>query len=174
MADMNGADGREHRPFAARATGSWPPLRRFAAAAAVGLALALPAQEAAAQEPLIGGLLGGAAGAIIGGAAGGRSGAAIGAIIGATTGAIIAAEGQRRRSGYYHWRGGCYVQRGDGAWIVVAPRYCGPVVTYAPPLYAPVPPEIADAIAYCARRYRSYDPVTQTYLGYDGLRHPCP
>ena len=26
---------------------------------------------------------------------------------------------------------------------------------------------------YCAQRYRSYDPATGTYLGYDGLRHPC-
>lgn len=31
-----------------------------------------------------------------------------------------------------------------------------------------------DAIAYCAQRYRSYDVRTQTYLGYDGLRHSCP
>lgn len=29
-------------------------------------------------------------------------------------------------------------------------------------------------IAKCARRYRSYDPATQTYLGRDGLRHDCP
>jgi len=27
---------------------------------------------------------------------------------------------------------------------------------------------------YCAQRYQSYDPSTGTYLGYDGLRHPCP
>ena len=26
----------------------------------------------------------------------------------------------------------------------------------------------------CAARYRSYDPATGTYLGFDGLRHPCP
>jgi BA14K-like protein len=31
---------------------------------------------------------------------------------------------------------------------------------------------IADP-AYCARRYKSYDPASGTYLGYDGLRHPC-
>jgi hypothetical protein len=30
------------------------------------------------------------------------------------------------------------------------------------------------AVAYCAQRYRSYDPASGTYLGYDGLRHPCP
>jgi len=28
--------------------------------------------------------------------------------------------------------------------------------------------------AYCMQRYRSYDPATGTFLGYDGLRHPCP
>lgn len=27
---------------------------------------------------------------------------------------------------------------------------------------------------YCAQRYRSYDPASGTYLGYDGQRHPCP
>ncbi|CAM5764019.1 hypothetical protein LMIY3S_01006 [Labrys miyagiensis] len=26
----------------------------------------------------------------------------------------------------------------------------------------------------CAARFRSYNPATGTYLGYDGLRHPCP
>jgi len=31
-----------------------------------------------------------------------------------------------------------------------------------------------DAVAYCAQRYRSYDPASGTYLGYDGQRHPCP
>lgn len=31
-----------------------------------------------------------------------------------------------------------------------------------------------DAVAYCMRRFRSYDPASGTYLGYDGLRHPCP
>lgn len=31
-----------------------------------------------------------------------------------------------------------------------------------------------DAVAYCSSRFRSYDPVSGTYLGYDGLRHPCP
>jgi hypothetical protein len=28
--------------------------------------------------------------------------------------------------------------------------------------------------AYCAQRFKSYDPASGTYLGYDGLRHPCP
>lgn len=29
-------------------------------------------------------------------------------------------------------------------------------------------------VDYCMRRFRSYDPGSGTYLGYDGLRHPCP
>jgi hypothetical protein len=28
--------------------------------------------------------------------------------------------------------------------------------------------------SYCAQRYRSWDPASGTYLGNDGLRHPCP
>jgi hypothetical protein len=31
-----------------------------------------------------------------------------------------------------------------------------------------------DDAASCAQRFRSYDPRSGTYLGYDGLRHPCP
>ena len=31
-----------------------------------------------------------------------------------------------------------------------------------------------DVVAYCARRFKSYDPGSGTYLGYDGLRHSCP
>ena len=60
-----------------------------------------------------------------------------------------------------------------------APGYAyGPGYAYAPgyrrgyvagPAYA-----AGDAIAYCQQRFRSYDPASGTYLGYDGLRHPCP
>ncbi len=28
--------------------------------------------------------------------------------------------------------------------------------------------------AYCSQRFKSYDPGSGTYLGYDGQRHPCP
>ncbi len=31
-----------------------------------------------------------------------------------------------------------------------------------------------DDVGYCMQTYRSYDPASGTYLGYDGLRHPCP
>ena len=61
--------------------------------------------------------------------------------------------------------------------------YPAPYPYYAPPpgpVYygAPGPvyggPPAGDAVAYCMQRFRSYDPRSGTYLGYDGLRHPCP
>ena len=47
------------------------------------------------------------------------------------------------------------------------------------PIYRPYPvyrayPVGDEAVAYCMRRFRSYDPYSMTYLGYDGFRHPCP
>jgi hypothetical protein len=29
-------------------------------------------------------------------------------------------------------------------------------------------------VAYCQQRFKSYDVSSGTYLGYDGMRHPCP
>lgn len=37
-----------------------------------------------------------------------------------------------------------------------------------------VVPGGGDASAYCAQRFRSYDPATGTYMGYDGVRRSCP
>jgi len=100
-------------------------IRKLGIAAVLALATAIPAHEAMAQDTLGGAILGGVGGAIVGGALGGGRGAAIGAVVGAGTGAAIASEGERRRSGYYYYRNGCYIQRAyDGAWIPVDPRYC--------------------------------------------------
>jgi hypothetical protein len=85
------------------------------------------------------------------------------------------------------WRGGYW--RG-GRWIgpAVAGAIIGGALTagaYGPygygyyggpyaydPGYAVVPG--GGDVAYCQQRFRSYDVRTGTYLGYDGLRHPCP
>ena len=99
-------------------------LRKFGTAAVLALAFAMPAHEAFAQDGLGGAIVGGAAGALVGGALGGGRGAAIGAVIGAGTGAAIASEGERRRNGYYYYHDGCFIQRPDGAWVRVHPRYC--------------------------------------------------
>jgi len=132
----------------------------------------MPPQQAIAQDALGGAILGGAAGAIIGGAAGGGSGAAIGAGVGAATGAIIASQGQYRRDGYYYWHRGCYINRPYG-WERVSGRYCYRDEYYGRRVYQPSP-AYSDAVSYCMRRYRSYDPRSGTYVGYDGYRHSCP
>jgi hypothetical protein len=51
-----------------------------------------------------------------------------------------------------------------------APAYYG----YGPPAPVYGAPVAGDAVAYCRQRFKSYDPASGTYLGYDGLRHPCP
>jgi hypothetical protein len=98
--------------------------RALGASAFLAIALAMPMQDAAAQDPVGGAILGGAAGAIVGGALGGGRGAAAGAIIGGATGAAIAAQGQPRPHGYRYYQNACYQQRPDGAWLVVPPEYC--------------------------------------------------
>ena len=62
---------------------------------------------------------------------------------------------------------------------VVAPRHRNPYPYYsdtapAPVYVRPAPVVVDDDAAYCAERYESYHPASGTYLGYDGLRHPCP
>jgi hypothetical protein len=49
--------------------------------------------------------------------------------------------------------------------------YYGPPAAYGPGYPAP---GYAGAPGYCATRFKSWDPATGTYLGHDGLRHPCP
>ena len=94
------------------------------------------------------------------------------------------AEIEQVRYGYRGWRGGW----GGGAFVgglaagaliggaLAAPYYYGSPYyygpAYPPPAYYAPPP--GDAVAYCMQRYRSYDPASGTFLGYDGLRHPCP
>jgi hypothetical protein len=112
---------------------------RWGAAALLTIAVAMPVQEAAAQDALGGAILGGAAGAILGGALGGGRGAVAGAIVGGSTGALIAAEGQARPGGYYYYQNGCYMPRGDGTYVAVAPDYCAPPAP-APVVAAPPPP----------------------------------
>jgi hypothetical protein len=49
---------------------------------------------------------------------------------------------------------------------------------YSDPSYvnsdAPATDDEGGSAAWCAQTYRSYDPSSGTYLGYDGFRHPCP
>jgi BA14K-like protein len=46
--------------------------------------------------------------------------------------------------------------------------YRAPYVAYGAYPYG------GSAVGYCMSRFKSYDPYSGTYLGYDGFRHPCP
>jgi hypothetical protein len=85
------------------------------------------------------------------------AGFAAGAIIG---GALVAP--------YYYPR--YYYGYGPGYYGYGYPYAGG----YYPPAAAPGPGYASQAGNGCAQRFRSYDPATGTYLGFDGQRHPCP
>lgn len=82
--------------------------------------------------------------------------------------------------GHYHYYNGYHYNGwynnywvgpalGFGAGVLLgsalaAPRY------YAPRYYAPA---YGNRNAYCAQKYRSYNPYTGTFTGYDGRQHYC-
>ncbi|MBF9233123.1 BA14K family protein [Microvirga sp. BT350] len=69
--------------------------------------------------------------------------------------------GYRRYGGYY----------GYGAAGLAAGALAAGALASEPLVTGSVAPV---GVNYCAQRFRSYDPASGTYLGYDGLRHPCP
>lgn len=87
--------------------------------------------------------------------------------------------------GPYYYRGGCGWGGCNNNGAAVAAGIIGGLALGAaaasiaqanqPPavVYAPPPGVNPNWIAYCSAKYRSFDPATGTYLGYDGLRHPC-
>ena len=90
------------------------------------------------------------------------------AAAGVATGAAIAAGGYGYGPDYY---GQDYAYGPD----YYSDSYAydtGPAVAFEQPV--PVEGPVVGDASYCAQRYRSYDPASGTYLGFDGLRHPCP
>ncbi len=101
------------------------------------------------------------------------------ALVATTIAAVTPADAQWRR---HHHRGGGW---GDGG-AVIGGLAAGAIIGgalaaqqrpyyydrgYA---YGPAPVYGGDEVSYCMSRFRSYDPGSGTYLGYDGYRHPCP
>ena len=87
------------------------------------------------------------------------------------------------------WRGGYRGGAGVGVGLGIAGALIGGAIIsatqpygyygyppgYYGPAYVAAPPYVgSDAVAYCQQRFHSYDPYSGTYLGFDGLRHPCP
>ena len=89
----------------------------------------------------------------------------------------------RRRGGFRGGRGYYRGRRGGGGAVaagVIGGLALGAIIGSAanagPPAYYPAPVYGGggvDWVAYCSSKYRSFDPESGTYLGYDGLRHPC-
>ena len=90
-----------------------------------------------------------------------------------------------RGGGYYRGRGygyrGGYYRGGNGGAVaagVLGGLALGAVIAGAnaapPPVaYAPAYGGGGDWLAYCSSKYRSFNPATGLYLGYDGQYHPC-
>ena len=71
------------------------------------------------------------------------------------------------------WRRG-WGSRGGWGWGGVGAGFVAVYGAPGPAYAVPVAPVAEDAVAYCMQRFKSYDPRSGTYLGYDGARHPCP
>jgi len=102
--------------------------------------------------------------------------AAAGVIVG---GAVAAATSPLWGPGYYG-DGPRYRYRpdyayGDGPY---ASGYGGYDDNNGPPMTerrsAAIDGPLDDSVAYCQAHFRSYDPSSGTYMGYDGMRHSCP
>jgi hypothetical protein len=87
--------------------------------------------------------------------------------------------GWGHHGGWNHRRGGWGVGAGLAAGALIGgalaarPYYGSGYYDDDAGYYAAVPGGDRDD-AYCSQRFKSYDPASGTYLGYDGLRHPCP
>jgi len=93
----------------------------------------------------------------------------------------VASPAQARwHGGWHHGWGGGAALGGFAAGALIGgalasrPYYYGPYY-YGPAYYGDYAYSPGGSNeAYCAQRYRSYDSGSGTYLGYDGMRHPCP
>lgn len=90
-------------------------IHRFVLIAAGLLATCMASGSAQAQNPVIGGLLGGGTGALVGQSVGGRNGAIIGGALGAAAGVAITSD-----------------YRGGGGYYAPQPYYQPPPVYYPP------------------------------------------
>lgn len=79
-----------------------------------------------------------------------------------------------RRYGYYPRGYYRRYDRGDALAAGALGLATGAIIGGAIAQSQAAPAYGGNTVSYCAQRYKSYDPASGTYLGYDGRRHPCP
>jgi hypothetical protein len=98
-----------------------------------------------------------------------------------------------RDDDYWHWRNNRHRWRDDdyrrwydrhdhdfddeelaaGVFGLAAGALIGSAIAGSAAPAAPAVVNNEEWLAYCHSKYRSFDPASGTYLGYDGVRHPC-
>lgn len=144
-----------------------------AATAVLATTLVIGSQPASAQRAHMGGHGGMHMGSHIGGSH-------MGARSGGFRGGFRSGNFGHRHYGYWgghrgYWRGaGVGLATGAliGGALAAQPYYWG--YYDEPDTYAEPAPAAGDDVQYCMSRFKSYDPSSGTYMGYDGIRHPCP
>lgn len=73
-----------------------------------------------------------------------------------------------------YWRGRGWYWPGAVAGAIIGGAIVSQAYRYPGPYYGSAGgPGYNDWLAYCSSRYRSFDPASGTFMGYDGHRHPC-
>jgi hypothetical protein len=101
------------------------------------------------------------------------AGAAALVLVGTMAAGSADARPWHRHGGWGHHHGGGW---GPALGGFAAGALIGSALAPRPayPAYGAAPYPPSGEIAYCQQRFKSYDPASGTYLGYDGDRHPCP
>jgi hypothetical protein len=79
----------------------------------------------------------------------------------------------------WHHNGHAWNHRWHHGWggpsvgFAFGPGIYAPGYGYGAPGYGYGSPVGDDHVQYCMNRYRSYDPNSDTFMGYDGMRHRC-
>lgn len=92
------------------------------------------------------------------------------ALAGATMLAVTPANARWR---HHHGGGGAAIA-GFAAGAILGGVLASQQPYYYGPTYGPAYAYEGRSVGYCEQRFKSYDPESGTYLGYDGYRHPCP
>ena len=80
---------------------------------------------------------------------------------GVVGGAVAAATSPLWAPGYYGYGPGYY-------------NYAPGYYDYAPGYTAAPLAPTGNSVGWCQAHFRSYNPSTGMYMGYDGMQHPCP